>query len=93
VARDGDDPAAASFGNALSPSGASRRSIRSCAARPGIAILWWQFGLEGSMKYLAILALIAAAFAGSWFLTKMNDWNREQSCASAGGRNCGLYGR
>jgi len=45
------------------------------------------------MKYLAILALIAAAFAGSWFLMKMYDWNQEQTCASAGGRNCGGYRR
>ncbi len=44
-----------------------------------------------AMKYLAILAVIAAAFAGSWFLTTLYDWNREQSCLSTGGRNCGVY--
>jgi hypothetical protein len=41
------------------------------------------------VKYLAILAVIAAAVAGTWFLDKMYDWNQEQSCATAGGRNCG----
>ncbi len=41
------------------------------------------------MKYLAIIALIIAAIALSQFLFDFYDWNRTQSCASAGGRNCG----
>ncbi|HEY3917672.1 MAG TPA: hypothetical protein VGL83_07750 [Stellaceae bacterium] len=41
------------------------------------------------MKYLAILAAIVAAVVLSQFLFDFYDWNKEQSCASTGGRNCG----
>jgi hypothetical protein len=41
------------------------------------------------MKYLAIIALIVAAVAGSQLLFEFYDWNQTQSCASSGGRNCG----
>jgi hypothetical protein len=40
------------------------------------------------MKYIAILVAIAAAFALSQLLFEFYDWNRTQSCVSAGGRNC-----
>ena len=41
------------------------------------------------MKYLAILAAILAAIALSQFLFDFYQWNRSQSCATGGGRNCG----
>jgi hypothetical protein len=41
------------------------------------------------MKYLAIIALVVAAIVGSQLLFSFYDWNKNQSCASAGGRNCG----
>lgn len=41
------------------------------------------------MKYLAIAAAIGAAILLSQFLFNFYDWNKQQSCASAGGRNCG----
>jgi len=40
------------------------------------------------MKYLAIIAAIGAAILLSQFLFDFYDWNKEQSCASGGGRNC-----
>jgi hypothetical protein len=45
-------------------------------------------GSDG-FKYLAIIALIVAALAGSQLLFKFHEWDRMQSCATAGGRNCG----
>jgi hypothetical protein len=41
------------------------------------------------MKYLAIIAAIAAAVVLSQFLFDFYDWNKTQTCASTGGRNCG----
>jgi hypothetical protein len=41
------------------------------------------------MKYLAIIGAIAAAILLSQFLFDFYDWNKTQSCASTGGRNCG----
>jgi hypothetical protein len=41
------------------------------------------------MKYLAIIAAIGAAVLLSQFLFDFYDWNKTQTCASAGGRNCG----
>ena len=41
------------------------------------------------MKYLAIAAAIGAAIFLSQFLFDFYDWNKTQSCASGGGRNCG----
>lgn len=41
------------------------------------------------MKYLAIIAAIAAAIALSQLLFDFYDWNRTQTCLSGGGRNCG----
>ena len=40
------------------------------------------------VKFLAILAAILAAIAGYEFLVQFQDWNRTQTCASAGLRNC-----
>jgi hypothetical protein len=42
------------------------------------------------MKYLAIIAAIVAAIALSQLLFQFYEWNRLQSCATGGGRNCGL---
>lgn len=39
-------------------------------------------------KYLAIIACIVAAVLGSQLLFKFYEWNRLQSCATAGWRNC-----
>jgi hypothetical protein len=41
------------------------------------------------MKYLAIIAAIIAAILGSQLLFEFYDWNKQQSCATSGGRNCG----
>ena len=41
------------------------------------------------MKYLAIIAAIVAAIVLSQFLFDFYDWNKQQTCASTGGRNCG----
>jgi hypothetical protein len=42
-----------------------------------------------ALKFLAIAAAIVAAVLLSNFLVDFYDWNKEQSCASTGGRNCG----
>jgi hypothetical protein len=42
------------------------------------------------MKYLAIIAAIVAAIVLSQFLFEFHQWNRSQSCATGGGRNCGV---
>jgi hypothetical protein len=44
------------------------------------------------MKYLAIIVAIVAAIVLSQFLFDFYDWNKQQTCASAGGRNCGGAG-
>ncbi|HLI21432.1 MAG TPA: hypothetical protein VKV32_09970 [Stellaceae bacterium] len=41
------------------------------------------------MKYLAIIVAIVAAIVLSQFLFDFYGWNKAQSCASTGGRNCG----
>jgi hypothetical protein len=40
------------------------------------------------LKFLAILAAILAVFLCYEFLVQFHDWNRLQTCASAGLRNC-----
>jgi hypothetical protein len=40
-------------------------------------------------QVVAIVVAIAAAFVLAQFLFDFYDWNRMQSCATAGGRNCG----
>lgn len=44
-------------------------------------------------KYLAVIAAIVAALVISNFMVDFYQWNRMQSCASNGGRNCGQYSR
>ncbi|HEV8015179.1 MAG TPA: hypothetical protein VGP48_06580 [Stellaceae bacterium] len=44
------------------------------------------------MKYLAIIGAIVAAIVLSQLLFDFYDWNKTQSCASTGGRNCGRAG-
>ncbi len=41
----------------------------------------------------AIIAGIVAAFLSYELLIEFHDWNRLQSCATAGGRNCDGYSR
>lgn len=41
------------------------------------------------MKYLAIIAAIVAAVVLSQLLFDFYQWNRLQTCATGGGRNCG----
>lgn len=38
---------------------------------------------------LAIIAAIIAVIVLSQLLYDFYDWNRQQSCATGGGRNCG----
>jgi len=40
------------------------------------------------LKIIAILATLVAVFLGYELLVQFDDWNRMQSCASVGGRNC-----
>jgi hypothetical protein len=42
------------------------------------------------MRYLAVLLAIVAAIALSQLLVQFHDWNRQQACVTAGGRNCGV---
>jgi hypothetical protein len=42
------------------------------------------------MKYLAIIAAIAVAIVLSQLMFQFHEWNRLQSCATGGGRNCGV---
>jgi len=37
----------------------------------------------------AILAAVVAVLALSQLLFEFHDWNRQQECATGGGRNCG----
>jgi hypothetical protein len=41
------------------------------------------------LKFVAILAALAAVFLCYELVVQFDDWNRMQSCATAGGRNCG----
>jgi hypothetical protein len=40
------------------------------------------------LRLLAILAAVLAALGAYELLIEFHDWNRVQSCATAGGRNC-----
>ena len=40
------------------------------------------------LKLIAILAAVAAIFLCYEVLVQFDDWNRMQSCATTGGRNC-----
>lgn len=37
---------------------------------------------------IAIIAAVIAAIAVSQLLFALHDWNRQQACATGGGRNC-----
>jgi len=37
---------------------------------------------------LAIIAAVIAVLLGSQLLFSLSDWNRQQACATGGGRNC-----
>ena len=37
---------------------------------------------------LAIVAAVIAVLLASQLLFSLNDWNRQQTCATGGGRNC-----
>jgi hypothetical protein len=47
------------------------------------------------MRPPAIIASLLAAIVAIVLLTRFmwafSDWNKEQACATAGGRNCGHY--
>jgi hypothetical protein len=43
-----------------------------------------------AMNYLGVLVVIAAAILLSWFALDFADWNKEQACATSGGRRCGV---
>jgi hypothetical protein len=40
------------------------------------------------MHYLFIVLGIVGALAAAELLVEFHDWNRQQACATAGGRNC-----
>jgi hypothetical protein len=42
------------------------------------------------MNYLGVLVVIAAAILLSWFALDFADWNKEQACATSGGRHCSV---
>ena len=44
--------------------------------------------MSGTRLVLAILAAGAAIYGASELMVRFHDWNREQACATAGGRNC-----
>lgn len=37
---------------------------------------------------IAIIAAVIAVIAASQLLFDFHDWNRQQTCATGGGRNC-----
>ena len=41
-------------------------------------------------NYLALLAAIIAVVLLGWFVSAFSDWNKQQACATSGGRNCGV---
>jgi hypothetical protein len=43
-----------------------------------------------AMNYLGVLIVVAAAILLSWFALDFADWNKEQACATSGGRKCGV---
>jgi hypothetical protein len=45
------------------------------------------------LRLIAILAAVAAVFLSYELLVSFHDWNRMQTCATSGGRNCGTYQR
>jgi hypothetical protein len=41
------------------------------------------------MNYLFIIGGIVAILLAAELLIEFHDWNRQQACATSGGRNCG----
>jgi hypothetical protein len=44
-----------------------------------------------AVKVLAIVAAVVAVLLISNFMVDFYDWNKTQTCATSGGRNCGVY--
>jgi hypothetical protein len=42
------------------------------------------------MNYIGVIIAIVAVFLLGWFVSAFSDWNRQQACATSGGRNCGV---
>jgi hypothetical protein len=42
------------------------------------------------MNYIAVVVAIIAVVLLGWFVSAFSDWNKQQACASSGGRNCGI---
>jgi hypothetical protein len=42
------------------------------------------------MNYVGVLVAIVAVVLLAWFVSAFSDWNKEQACATSGGRNCGV---
>lgn len=38
--------------------------------------------------YAGIVLAIIAAVLGAWLALSFADWNKQQACVTAGGRNC-----
>lgn len=41
------------------------------------------------MNYIAVVIAIIAVVLLGWFASEFADWNKQQACATSGGRNCG----
>jgi hypothetical protein len=41
------------------------------------------------MNYLGVLVAVVATVLLSWFALEFADWNKQQACATSGGRHCG----
>jgi hypothetical protein len=63
----------------------------SCLARPAARsdTRTLSFAGTGMKYYLAIIVAIIAAVALSQLMFEFYQWDRQQSCATGGGRNCG----
>ena len=42
------------------------------------------------MNYVAVVVAIIAVVLLGWFVSAFSDWNKQQACATSGGRNCGI---
>ncbi|MGH6980294.1 MAG: hypothetical protein ACREFC_03725 [Stellaceae bacterium] len=49
------------------------------------------FGMRPPALIASILAAIVAVVLLTRFMWAFSDWNKEQACATAGGRNCAHY--
>jgi hypothetical protein len=41
-------------------------------------------------NYIVLLGVIVAVVLLGWFVSAFSDWNKQQACATAGLRNCGV---